>query len=159
MRSWPPAAVPRGYVGVFSGPAELPVASQGEEVVALVIDVAGRLVGVRPSPGIERYRLPQIGPTPVPGLRVAAGSLAQCRETLRSSRIEVVIEAILIERQREQLDLRSSSRHLRIADVAEHHRAHEAGENRDHGDHHEEFYQGKPHARRTTHDARPFSVR
>jgi len=58
---------------------------------------------------------------------------------LCGSGIKIVVQAVLIERESEQLDLRARRRDLRVTDVPKHHRPHEPCQDRDHGDHDQEL--------------------
>src|SRR2546430_5388588 len=104
------SALPGRDVGIFPAAAGLPVAPVREQVVALRVDIAGALIEVGPPPRIERYGLLEVRPAPAARLRIAGGPGTEGFEPLRARWVVVVVEAVGLEREAEQPDLRPRPR-------------------------------------------------
>src|SRR5207302_95459 len=107
---------------------------------------AGRDVAVRLSPGIEWHHLTQIWPAPIFWRITGDGKRAQRVEPLIGRRVAVVVDAIGIERQREDLDLASSRVLARLSHVAEQRRRDDGRERGDDGDCHQQLDEREAYA-------------
>src|SRR5258706_4550857 len=123
-------------VGVLAGAAGLAVAAVGKQIELAL--GAGDAVDVRPAPGIARHGLLQVRAAPVRHVR----RLHEKRfEAFLCARVAAHVEAELVERLVEGLDLRLRHLDLGLADLREVARRHVAGEQADDHDDHEQLEQ------------------
>src|SRR5262245_50278789 len=112
-------------VGVLAGAARLTVAPVGEQLELALRP--GRAVDVRPAPRIVRQRLLEEG--------------LDRRQSFLAGRIAAVLQAVLVERLLEGIDLRSRHLGLGFADLREVARGDVAGEQPDDHDHDQQLEQ------------------
>src|SRR6185295_3384166 len=123
-------------VGVLAVAAGLAVAPVGEELELAFL--AGHAVDVGPAPGIRGHGFLEIRALPgLGGLRLSHQRL----EAFLRARIAPHVEAVLVERFLERLDLRPRDLDLGPAHLGEVARGHVPGEQADDHDHHEELEQ------------------
>src|SRR5215471_8188455 len=112
---------PGGHVGVLSGATRLSVGAITPEIVLAVLSGTAFVV-VRVSPRIGGNGvLFEIGPVPVAASRTAD-------QPVERGRVGAHVEAVLIERRAEQLDLRPRRYLLRLTDAPEKLRRDEASQ-------------------------------
>src|SRR6516225_1954646 len=129
-------ASPRGDVGGLARTAGLAVLAVGQEVVLAVL--ARRLVDVARAPGVQRNGLLQVRAGPlVDVLRTRVQRL----EPLLGRRIAADVQPIFVQRLLERVDLRLRDLRVGLAHLIEVAWRHEAREQADDHDHHQQLQQ------------------
>src|SRR5258707_771944 len=135
--------LPAHDVGRFAVATGLPIGAVGQEVVSGRVLLAGRLIDVSVTPGVERDFLPQVGSAPRERLPIAGRGLPEGGEALAGGGIAPCVEAIGVERGTEHFDLRAGGDVFRFADVFEDVGRDHARQYRDDDDDDEDFDEGE----------------
>src|SRR5258706_177968 len=135
--------LPAHDVGRFAVATGLTIGAVGQEVVAGRVLLAGCLIDVSVTPGVERDVFAEVGPAPRERLPIAGGGLPQGGEALAGGGIAPGVEAIGVERGAEHFDLRARGDVFRFADVFEDVRRDHARQYRDDDNDDEDFDQGE----------------
>src|SRR6218665_934772 len=119
-------------------PPDLPVLAQGGQVK--IPWLPRRSIDIRPTPGVHRHRLLQIGAAP---LGLVCGLHDQGFEPLLCARVMTVVEPVSVQRLAQAFDLGLGGIALGLAQLREIARTHVSRQQTDDDDHHQQFQQRK----------------
>src|SRR4051812_11451579 len=122
---------PRSDIGIVAITTDGAVTPERVHVVRAWVVLTGRGVHIGTTPRITWNRLAEVGTSPVTRSFANDRYGAKCVEPLRRGRKNVVVQAIGIEREREDIQLTLCCTHFCITHVAKHRWRHYRGERRD----------------------------
>src|SRR6218665_60931 len=117
---------------------DLPVLAQGGQVKIPLLP--RRSIDIRPTPGVHRRRILQIGAAP---LGLVCGLHDQGFEPLLCARVMTVVEPVSVQRLAQAFDLGLGGIALGLAQLREIARTHVSRQQTDDDDHHQQFQQRK----------------
>src|SRR5258705_8108170 len=135
--------LPAHDVGRFAVATGLTIGAVGQEVVSGRVLLAGCLIDVSVTPGVERDVFAEVGPAPRKGLSIGGRRLPQSAEALAGGGIAAGVEAIGVECGAEHFGLRASGDVFRFANVFEDVGGDHAGEDGDDDDDYQDLDEGE----------------